>query len=429
MSFFPGQTVKAKPPNLLTQSRLGDDGSTIKASKNARRTSTSSVVDAARPFSPLALANAAGHGLRSLFGSVAKPTARSGAQVDLGSTSPTIRARSSQTFWQTLRRSESTSLRKDKSQMYSRDGSGEGAAWQPIGDHSLVARADEAEAERDKTDTIGRLGLIPRTAPPPGAMFRRPTESIPFPATESESADVPPMPVVTSRLRTFKRSLTLFRSRKSGEATSQVAVSAESGTAVSPSAKDGTGDMGLSQSRASANLTRTGLVPLDGRPRTLEGSKADIALGDFGGHSKLPQQPPTEVPAIAIANQRQGNATSSQGASTPHSSNQDDHFDLRIAVMYLVKTVLAEVMQHTIVGRHGRNLSASSASGLSDDDEALRSVLEERLRSLQRMERAWGSAWLAAKDSVTGLQLSERTRQREARTLREALRDGVILCL
>jgi hypothetical protein len=116
----------------------------------------------------------------------------------------------------------------------------------------------------------------------------------------------------------------------------------------------------------------------------------------------------------------------------------EEHYMLRIAVTYLVTTVLPTVTSQssktgvTSVEDSAPMPPASTSSfrakARSATNDPLPAVVEERLRSLQRMERAWGSAWIARGSSSGGLWLSERTRVKERQAFRDALRDGVVLC-
>lgn len=71
----------------------------------------------------------------------------------------------------------------------------------------------------------------------------------------------------------------------------------------------------------------------------------------------------------------------------------------------------------------------------------MRKMADERLAQLERMERGWGGEWgkIAAgaleeagdglEGKVRAVQIGERTKERERRVWKEAVRDGVLLCL
>lgn len=83
------------------------------------------------------------------------------------------------------------------------------------------------------------------------------------------------------------------------------------------------------------------------------------------------------------------------------------HFILRMAVTYLVKTILPEL-------RAERN-----------SPEPRHASLIEYVRPLERLERAWGFDWMLR--GKEGMTISARTREKERDALRKSLQDGTML--
>lgn len=101
-------------------------------------------------------------------------------------------------------------------------------------------------------------------------------------------------------------------------------------------------------------------------------------------------------------------------------SEMASHFMLRMAVTYLTKTIMPEL-------RSARQTAKSSGGQESDDHARRRKDLIERLRALERMDRAWGIDWMLK--GKEGFLVSSKTREKERDALRSAVADWLLMSL
>jgi hypothetical protein len=104
-------------------------------------------------------------------------------------------------------------------------------------------------------------------------------------------------------------------------------------------------------------------------------------------------------------------------------SDREAHYMLRMACTYLTKTILPEVKS----ARSPTRESPQPATTASEKANALRRYVYEKIKLLERMERAWGIDWmLRGKDGFT---ISETRKEKERETFRKSVEDGVVVCL
>lgn len=108
-------------------------------------------------------------------------------------------------------------------------------------------------------------------------------------------------------------------------------------------------------------------------------------------------------------------ALAAYAATPPIPPLSEAHYNIRLCTSFIVKCL-------TPVGR---------GSGFLAGHVEMRKIAEERLVLLERMERNWGSEWsaMADADRIKSARVGERQKERERRTMADALRDGVLLCL
>lgn len=114
--------------------------------------------------------------------------------------------------------------------------------------------------------------------------------------------------------------------------------------------------------------------------------------------------------------------------------DQEAHYMLRMACTYLTKTILPEL--NLMRRQAAPSMDTSSAYTIplnlalrtaSEKADALRLHVHDRIKLIERMDKAWGIEWmLRGKD---GFVISDARRQRERDTFRRAIDDGVMLCL
>ena len=132
--------------------------------------------------------------------------------------------------------------------------------------------------------------------------------------------------------------------------------------------------------------------------------------------------------------------TSQQSAITSITVNLDSdpdreaHYLLRMACTYLTKTILPELKTAIKQTASPAGCSFSSTTPVkpnlptaSERADALRANVQDKIKLIQRMEKAWGIEWmLRGKDGFT---VNDARKAKERDTFRRAIDDGVVLCL
>lgn len=166
-------------------------------------------------------------------------------------------------------------------------------------------------------------------------------------------------------------------------------------------------------------------------------------------HSETIQPSPDRQRHNPAEQNKIGNAISlspDRSTSAPHQPLSADHYHLRLATSFLVKTLTPVVKGSGFVQ--------------NEKNAEMRRLADERLTALGRMEKAWGVDWLkaagtlgttafdadggagatatatAADSSAAGLEakvravhVGEGARLRERRAFANAIKDGILLCL
>lgn len=142
---------------------------------------------------------------------------------------------------------------------------------------------------------------------------------------------------------------------------------------------------------------------------------------------RSPTAPPSTHTQAQIVHSPRPLPSHSRSISEPLLSK--DHFTIRLSTSYLLKCLTPIIR--------------GSAFVQNDKNVEMRRLADDRLSQLERMERGWGGEWgrvavgaLEESESGEGLegkvravQVGERTKERERKIWKEALRDGVLLCL
>ena len=448
-------------------------------------TPSSHITPHSRPFSPVAAVAAGSHALRSFFSSSSKSSLK--GKGELKKPNGTIRGNENTAQGRTLKwgNKKSDARRKDvqhtehevqppPSHHPGTDGTrkppslarGVFMSQPQLGmflEPEEAARRATGEQDGDCDEgTCNRPGLISgqrrRTAAQ--ALDLHQNGPRPFPTEKDGQIEVY-APVdsrrdiseaKTGHQRSIKRSLTMFKNavRSSNATIGRSKHEVEPAPAAAPTKKSGQPWGKAHRSEGARSSISSTIVPS-------RGTESRFSLGDVrppvvlqrasqnGSPSPTILHGQTTLRSSSTIPRREsspGLATGSRdssGAQTPLSEadetrHAEEHYMLRIAVTYLVKSVLPHIISKTTGRRKSEPGSAFMAQSTENNSSnihqegPLRSVLEERLRSLQRMERAWGSAWIARGPAGGGMRLSERTRAKERRSLKDALRDGVLLC-
>lgn len=149
--------------------------------------------------------------------------------------------------------------------------------------------------------------------------------------------------------------------------------------------------------------------------------RPDVTLGKIkmtdGSVSFLVRHSPTSItptPGSSIARSSHLNTSRLAPSSIrikPSTQSDEAHYTLRLAVTYLVRTVLPDIRLR--IRR-------------SEPPIELYQAISDLLQPVARMERAWGIQWMLRRSS-DDLQLSERTKEKERGVLFEALQDGLVM--
>lgn len=116
-------------------------------------------------------------------------------------------------------------------------------------------------------------------------------------------------------------------------------------------------------------------------------------------------------------------ATTTTSAHAIADPDLEPHYMLRMACTYLTKTILPEVK----AARNSTRDSPQPPTTASEKADVLRRQVHEKIKLLERMERAWGIDWmLRGKDGFT---ISDARKEKERETFRKSVEDGVVMCL
>lgn len=156
----------------------------------------------------------------------------------------------------------------------------------------------------------------------------------------------------------------------------------------------------------------------------------------------LDPKPPDCLETDVSSNLRLLPLTSPQSATTSITVNLDstpdpdreDHYLLRMACTYLTKTILPEVKMTGKEGGRQADPSLSSSTSnsaairtASEKADALRTHVYDKIKLMERMEKAWGIEWMLR--GKEGFVVSDARKERERGTFRRTIDDGVVLCL
>lgn len=115
--------------------------------------------------------------------------------------------------------------------------------------------------------------------------------------------------------------------------------------------------------------------------------------------------------------------TTSASADAIADPDREAHYMLRMACTYLIKTILPEVK----AARHSTRESPQPPTTASEKPDAPRRPVYDKIKLLERMERAWGIDWmLRGKD---GFAISDARKEKERESFRRSVEDGVVMCL
>lgn len=109
--------------------------------------------------------------------------------------------------------------------------------------------------------------------------------------------------------------------------------------------------------------------------------------------------------------------------------DREAHYLLRMACTYLTKTILPEVKaaQTSRGATQPSTASTQESRTASEKADALRRHVYDKIKLLERMERAWGIDWmLRGKDGFT---ISDARKEKERASFRQCVEDGVVMCL
>ncbi len=480
------------PPRTLRKSPL----STTKTLPPLTRNPKPNITPPSRPFSPVAAVAAGSQALRSFFS--ASKTSPQGKEKEsmkgkekFRLDESTIQGRTLKwglgrlgTTRKAMRPTEVETIRSPLRPYPERKGTwqppslSKGSISQPqlrlfLDREEADHRSREKENEDDGEGTYGRLGLISGRRRPTAAedVFPPRNEMTPFPTQDNRPLEVfvttpagsSTNVVGTERAqkRSIKRSLSLFKNvikskPTAGETNKEVETKVvvietteKSDKFQSQFERYNGIQSNLSSKRITTRPTtvrRTSPADLElsQPPRIRQEGIQRVQPSPTNSDRQLPPRSASATPSVQgyrpqpSPSPPTGSRASSK-APTPLSEAEEakraeDHYMLRIAVVYLVRTVLPHVISKTSSSQtpagsiNSTRQSIVQASLFLDGRGPLKNVLEERLRSLQRMERAWGSAWIARGPTGGALRLSERTALKERKAMKDALRDGVVLC-
>lgn len=144
----------------------------------------------------------------------------------------------------------------------------------------------------------------------------------------------------------------------------------------------------------------------------------------------VPQQPVPQLSPV-ISSQPAITAITVNLQFTP---DQEAHYMLRMACTYLTKTILPELKmarKHAAPSADAPSPSTTrfnpALQTASEKANALRSHVRDKIKVIERMEKAWGIEWmLRGKD---GFVISDARKESERDSFRRAIDDGVLVCL
>lgn len=260
---------------------------------------------------------------------------------------------------------------------------------QPQARAANASNQDEAE-DIDENVTIKPLKQTPGS---------RHQNTVNFPSTERPTA-------TNSRQhsrhpsRTHKGSLSLFIDKVKDKATSsksQAADPAARTRVLPPGTVIADGSEEAFESRSPAAGQQPSLQRFHLRDEAVPaGGRQSLRAGTY---TRRVQAGPTAAAASPVE------------SDTAFTQSDEDHYTLRLAVTFLVRTILPSV----------RLRIRQSEPPL----ECYKAIVEQ-LQPLARMERAWGVQWMLRRSSAD-LRLSERTKEKERAVLTRGLQDGLIM--
>ncbi|KAJ9107586.1 hypothetical protein QFC21_001045 [Naganishia friedmannii] len=126
----------------------------------------------------------------------------------------------------------------------------------------------------------------------------------------------------------------------------------------------------------------------------------------------------TSEAATPVPSSRRATPTGEEANLDP---DREAHYLLRMASTYLAKTVMPEAR---II--KNRDVGNQEARTVTDRTDLLRRHVYEKIKLLERMERAWGIEWMLR--GKEGFAVSDLRKEKEKDCFRRVVDDGVVLC-
>ncbi|KAJ9123170.1 hypothetical protein QFC22_001363 [Naganishia vaughanmartiniae] len=109
------------------------------------------------------------------------------------------------------------------------------------------------------------------------------------------------------------------------------------------------------------------------------------------------------------------------GRDSSNDVDREAHYLLRMASTYLAKTVMPEARV-----TKNKDIGNQEVQFVTDRSDVLRRHVYEKIKLLERMERAWGIEWMLR--GKEGFVVSESRKEKERDCFRRVVDDGVVLC-